>query len=107
MFDIAAERTSHIGINAVLFRWGKVDSPDYPHCEGEDETLNHVLFLCMSYADLRTKIWGAQRAPRILHQALGPESAKETARLLLATGRLQYLLPPSPIPDDDETDTDH
>ncbi|KAJ5794256.1 hypothetical protein N7457_000855 [Penicillium paradoxum] len=98
-------RTGHIGLNAVLFRWGKVDSPTCPACQEHDETVNHVLFLCPAHSGQRDQIWGPQLAPRTLAHALGPDHAKKTARFLLGTGRLPYLLPPPPILDESDTNT--
>ncbi|KAJ5745322.1 hypothetical protein N7520_010504 [Penicillium odoratum] len=44
---------------------------------------------------------GPPASTQYLELALGKEHAKRTARFLLATKRLTYLLPSVPIPDDD------
>ncbi|KAJ5621795.1 hypothetical protein N7490_012298 [Penicillium lividum] len=94
-------RTGHIGLNAVLYRWGKVDSALCPTCQDDNETIYHTLIMCMGYEELRDEIWGPLQAPHSLELAMSKEHAKRTARFLLATKRLTYLLPPPPIPDND------
>lgn len=97
-------RTGHIGFNAVLHRWGKVDSPICARCNRDPETTHHVILLCPEHAETRSLVWGGpQSVPRSLKEALcTPEHAKRTAQFLLATGRLTYLLPPPDI----KTDSD-
>jgi len=45
-----------LGLNAVVFRWEKTETALYPACQREDETVYHLLLMCVEYEDLRNEI---------------------------------------------------
>jgi hypothetical protein len=95
-------RTGKIGLNAFLYSVNRADTARCPRCSEASETVRHVLIDCPGYSELRAQVWGCpQSAPRSVEQALAmTEHARKTARFLLDTGRLQYLLP-APLPCED------
>jgi hypothetical protein len=104
---IMQAKTGHLGLNGYIYHMGYVDSPLCP-CESSNETAAHIILLCPLYHELRCTTWGLQSAPRTLQEALcSADFIKGKARFLLATGRLQSLMPMPEIESDtEETDSD-
>ena len=50
---MARLRSGWACLNETMFRFGRVDSPNCPHCTRESETINHVLFFCKNYEQER------------------------------------------------------
>jgi ribonuclease HI len=99
---IMQAKTGHLGLNGYLYRIGHVDSPLCLY-ETSNETAAHIILLCPLYHELRCTIWGLQSAPRNLREALcSTDFIKGTTRFLLATGRLQSLMPMPEIESDME-----
>jgi hypothetical protein len=99
---IMQAKTGHLGLNGYIYHMGYVDSPLCP-CESSNETAAHIILLCPLYHELRCTTWGLQSAPRTLQEALcSADFMKGTARFLLATGRLQSLMPMPEIESDME-----
>jgi len=71
---IAQFRLFHAPVNHYLKRIGKVDSARCPACGAEDETIEHYLLACPSYAHER---WALMRQARKLRKQLSLETLLE------------------------------
>jgi hypothetical protein len=91
--QIAQLRLSHAPVNQYLKRIGKVDSARCPACGAEQETIEHFLLLCPSYAHER---WALERQAKKLRRHLTmetilgkPEMVHPLANYIDATQRFQ------------------
>jgi len=84
-------RTRHIPLNQHLFRIGKSDTPECPHCPGQEETVHHFMFVCPQYACERHIFANVLRrkATSIGYILTEDEANRPLIRYVNSTGRLK------------------
>ncbi|KAF8989667.1 hypothetical protein BDZ89DRAFT_974653, partial [Hymenopellis radicata] len=85
-------RTSHIGLNAHLYRTRTIDSPLCRSC-GVPETVTHFIMSCRRYSSARNALRNAVRSNlRSLKQllAVGSPHIAATLKFVRATKRLLH-----------------
>jgi hypothetical protein len=93
-------RTGHAPLNKYLHKIGKADSPLCPHCQEQEESVEHFLLLCPALQTLRNQLFGLLfRASRRLDFLLtNPKAAKQVIKFALATKHFRGR-PPEPNED--------
>ena len=76
---IAQLRLNHAPVNHFLKKIGRVDSARCPACGAEDETINHFLFACPSYAHER---WPLKQIAKKLQKPLTAETLLGDKRMI-------------------------
>lgn len=62
-YRLSQALTGHEAFNQYLYRFGIIDSPACPHCDAPADNVEHTLFRCPFWSDLRAEITAVLARP--------------------------------------------